>query len=112
MTDEQLEALLRQTQANLPDEGFTAAVMQRVRALPVAIAPGQALVTLQRRQDGAQRDRDFSRYGAAAGVALALAMLAATKGVPADLAADGARMGLALMISGAALAWTLLNETA
>lgn len=110
-----LDALLHKPLTDLADDGFSAAVMARVRALPAhpaALAPAQALRQLQQLRVRAQRDLRCNRYGAAVGVAAALAVLAASGGVPANLAVHGAPLALALLISGAAVAWSLLGEPA
>lgn len=113
--DAALDALLRRPLAGLADDGFTVAVMARVRALPAQcapLAPAQALRQLQRLRVSARRDLRCNRYGAAVGIAAALAVLAASGGAPDDLAAHGAPLALALLISGAVVAWSLLGEPA
>ena len=113
--DHALDALLHQPLMELADDGFSAAVMARVRALPAqsaALTPAQALRQLQQLRVSAQRDLRCNRYGAAVGIAAALAVLAASGGAPADLAAHGAPLVLALLISSAAVAWALLGEPA
>lgn len=113
--DGALDALLRQPLVGLADDGFSAAVVARVRALPAqsaVLAPAQALRHLEQLRVSAQRDLRCNRYGAAVGIAAALAVLAASGGAPADLAAHGVPLVLALLISSAAVAWSLLGEPA
>jgi hypothetical protein len=108
--DSALEALLRQPLVDLPDNGFTAGVMMRVHGLPTLLEPEDGLVVLQQRQAAARRGERSSRYGAAIGTALALAVLVAADGAPADLLARGAVLALALAISAAVAGWSLLSE--
>lgn len=111
-TDPALEALLRWPLADLPDHGFTAGVMARVRGLPTPLEPAAGLVVLQRRQAAARRGERSSRFGAAIGTVLALAVLVAAGGAPADLLARSAVLALALAISAAVSGWSLLSEQA
>ncbi len=110
-----LEALLRRLahdEGALPDDGFSAAVMARVRALPAPVAPELALAQLQRRRTTAQRDARWSGYGIGWGLAAAVAVLALDNGASANLASHGAALTLALLISAVAVAWPLLDEPA
>ena len=108
--DRDLEHLLRWPLPNLPDAGFSAAVMQRVQALPPMLAAEQALDHLRRQQVRDARCRHLVSYASALGAALALAWLAAAGGVPGEPAALLPALGVAL--SGAAVGWTLLNAPA
>ena len=78
--DRDLEHLLRWPLPNLPDAGFSAAVMQRVQALPPMLAAEQALDHLRRQQVRDARCRHLVSYASALGAALALAWLAAAGG--------------------------------
>ncbi len=110
-----LEALLRRLareESPVPDAGFSAAVMARVRGRSSPVAPDQALAQLQRRRISARRDSRWSGYGIGLGLAAALGVQAASDGAPANLAQQGPVLTLALLISAAAIAWSLLNEPA
>ena len=104
------DALLRVPLADLPDGGFSEAVMRRVRTLPPALTAAQALGRLERQRAHARRAGRYSILGLALGALFALAWLAAAGGVPADMAARGGAVALALAVSGAALGWALLGD--
>ena len=104
-----IEALLRRPLPELPDDGFSAAVMARVRALPTPAPAAPALAWLQGRYAMAQRAARWERGGALVGAAVALAWWAASDGAVVDLAAQGATLSLALLVSAAAVAWSLLS---
>jgi hypothetical protein len=108
--DEALEALLRRQLPVLPDDGFSRAVMTRVRALRAPLAPDQALAQVQRRRAAGRRDARFNRYGSGVGVAFAVGIWIARHGAGADLAAHGMALVLALTISAAAVVWSQLSE--
>jgi hypothetical protein len=61
--DPSLEAWLRETPDELPDNGFTAAVMQRVRLETLALRPGLASATaLERLRARGHADRRIVRW--------------------------------------------------
>lgn len=107
-----LDALLRAPSGDLPDAGFSAAVMRRVRALPPAPKPVQTLRGLERGLARSQRAQRYSMVGLAVGATFALAWWAAAGGTAVDIGDRGAALALALAVSGAALAWSLLSEPA
>ena len=108
-----LDALLQAPLIELPDAGFSDAVMRRVRALPPAPTAAQTLGRMKQLRDRSQRTQRYGNYGLAVGAAIALAWAAGIGGMSAaELAGRGVTLGLALAVSGAALAWALLSEPA
>jgi hypothetical protein len=107
MTDDDLEALLRASPTELPDNGFTARVMRRVHADPAtrgaALDAKAALALLRQREPTARRSARWRGLGAAAGCVVATAPLLAG-GWPAALQAPQL---LALVLAAGAAAWAL-----
>jgi hypothetical protein len=105
MNNDELEALLRGAPIDaLPDDGFTDRVMQSVQAgRNDALDADAALAVLVARGASAQRASRWRWIGAAAGVGVAIAPLAAG-GLPAALQAPQL---LALLLAAGAVAWAL-----
>jgi hypothetical protein len=105
MTDDELEALLRgaTAESSLPDGGFTAGVMRRVRAEPDTLDAVAALAALRAREASARRASHWRWIGAAAGAGVAIVPIFAG-GLPPALQAPQL---LALVLAAGAAAWAL-----
>jgi hypothetical protein len=105
--DSEFDAWLRGPALELPDDGFTHAVMARVHAEAAArgaLPPGAALAQLRARQTGSRRAQHWRWIGLAVGSAVAAAPLLAPGGLPATLQAPQL---LALVLATAAAVWGL-----
>lgn len=103
--DAWLEATMRAARSPpLADDGFSAAVLARVVARPIGLAPAVALAALRRVQ---HRER-IGRYWTIAGtlVGALFAALVSAQGVagPTD-AATMLMPGLALLVASSVMAW-------
>jgi hypothetical protein len=112
--DGPLDALLNASDEALPDGGFTAAVMDRVRAdgawrLAPTLDAALALALLAQRSASARRSRRWRWIGLTVGSAIALlAMHAAGSALPALTA----QQALALLAGISACAWVLMTTHA
>jgi hypothetical protein len=68
------ELLLSSDRQPVPDDGFTAAVMRRVHALPPPLQSAQALARVRECRRLERRQTRWSLGGAALGMAIALAI--------------------------------------
>jgi hypothetical protein len=108
--DDPLDALLDASDEALPDGGFTAAVMDRVRAdgawrLAPTLAAALALALLEQRTTSARRSRRWRCIGLTVGSAIALWVMHAAGGA---LPALTAQQALALLAGIGACAWVLM----
>jgi anti-sigma-K factor RskA len=111
MTDDDLEALLRETPDGLADDGFTERVMRRVRATQAShgapLDAQAALRQLRTREARARRAARWRWIGAAVGIVAALAPIAA--GLP--VVALQVPQLCALVVAVGAAAWGLAAPT-
>lgn len=108
--DALLDALLaQQAVPPLADDGFSAAVLQRVQVLQARrwLPPAEALALARQQQARARRQALFSAVGAGVGALLAAGVLA--QGLDASALGLMAPAGLALLV-GLAIALALLAQ--
>jgi hypothetical protein len=112
LDDPTLDALLAEAAAELPDAGFTAAVMRRVQADEAARQPlldaGVALSRLHARAGSEARRARWRAGGGAIGAGVAAVLFVCGGGAPSEWSLT---QGLALWLALGASAWAIAFGT-
>ncbi len=109
--DPWLDAVLRAARsAPIADAGFSAAVLARMAAHPVVLAPAAVLATLRRAHDRERIVRRWTIAGTLVG-ALVAALAGAQGSLPSTDPAAILMPGLALLVVSSVMAWLAISRS-